>query len=239
MRTFSPGVSLRPGSLAFNRRPRRLSTSTDAFRLHPDFVRARARPGEVRRAEEFAVGAEDARGVALSPAGGKARQDDPRARPVGPSEDERAPGEGAVRGVVRESCRGGAGREGEGAFYTMVPIRPRSRGERRSLRTLPSDSLRPSLAFNTRPRRLSTPTDAFQLHPDIASCGTTLKTAALAHHGSRGLSGLFASRTFAECGIGGGGGGDGLVFRWRESEAEVEGGRLLEGENAAVAAGAR
>jgi len=78
-----------------------------------------------------------------------------------------------------------------------------------------------------------------QLHPDIASCGTTLKTAALAHHGSRGLSGLFASRTFAECGIGGGGGGDGLVFRWRESEAEVEGGRLLEGENAAVAAGAR
>eukprot|EP00982_Pelagococcus_subviridis_P002848 21956-Pelagococcus_subviridis.AAC.1 len=168
LRTFSPGVSLRPGSLAFNRRPRRLSTSTDAFRLHPDFVRARARPGEVRRAEEFAVGAEDARGVALSPAGGKARQDDPRARPVGPSEDERAPGEGAVRGVVRESRRGGAGREGEGAFYTMVPIRPRSRGERRSLRTLPSDSLRPSLAFNTRPRRLSTPTDAFQLHPDIA-----------------------------------------------------------------------
>ena len=38
------------------------------------------------------------------------------------------------------------------------PIRPRRRGERRSLRTLPGDSLRPgSLAFNTRPRRLSTP----------------------------------------------------------------------------------
>ena len=44
------------------------------------------------------------------------------------------------------------------------------RGERRSLRTLlPGASLRPgSLAFNPRPRRLSTPTDAFQLHPAIA-----------------------------------------------------------------------
>jgi energy-coupling factor transporter ATP-binding protein EcfA2 len=45
-----------------------------------------------------------------------------------------------------------------GAFYlTLVPIRPRSRGERRSLRTFPGLSLRPSLAFNARPRRLSTP----------------------------------------------------------------------------------
>ena len=35
-------------------------------------------------------------------------------------------------------------------------------------------SLRPPLAFNPRPRRLSTPTDAFQLHPDIASYGTPL-----------------------------------------------------------------
>jgi len=61
-------------------------------------------------------------------------------------------------------------REGEGAFYvasvparprafylTLVPIRPRRRGERRSLRTFPGASLRPSLAFNPRPRRLSTP----------------------------------------------------------------------------------
>ena len=44
-----------------------------------------------------------------------------------------------------------------GAFYTLVPIRPRRRGERRSLRTFPGVSLRPHLAFNTRPRRLSTP----------------------------------------------------------------------------------
>ena len=48
------------------------------------------------------------------------------------------------------------------------------RGERRFLRTLPGVSLRPSLAFNPRPRRLSTPTDAFQLHPAIALYGTTL-----------------------------------------------------------------
>jgi U3 small nucleolar ribonucleoprotein protein IMP4 len=40
---------------------------------------------------------------------------------------------------------------------TLVPIRPRWRGERRSLRTFPGASLRPPLAFNPRPRRLSTP----------------------------------------------------------------------------------
>ena len=34
-------------------------------------------------------------------------------------------------------------------------------------------SLRPPPAFNPRPRRLSTPTDAFQLHPDVRSYGTT------------------------------------------------------------------
>ena len=50
-------------------------------------------------------------------------------------------------------------------FLTLVPIRPRRRGERRSLRTFPGASLRPSLAFNPRHRRLSTSTDAFQLHP--------------------------------------------------------------------------
>ena len=56
----------------------------------------------------------------------------------------------------------------DGAFYTLVPIRPRSRGGRRSLRTFPGASLRPgSLAFNPRPRCLSTPTDAYELHPDI------------------------------------------------------------------------
>ena len=67
-------------------------------------------------------------------------------------------------------CADGA----SGAFYTLVPIQPRSRGERRSLRTFPGGSLRSSLAFNPRPRRLSTPPDAYELHPDIALYGTTL-----------------------------------------------------------------
>jgi hypothetical protein len=62
-----------------------------------------------------------------------------------------------TRGVVVRSADGGA-------FYvTLVPIRRRRRGERRSLRTFPGVSLRPSLAFNPRPRCLSTPPDAFQL----------------------------------------------------------------------------
>ena len=61
-----------------------------------------------------------------------------------------------------------------GAFYTLVPIRPRRRCGRRSLRTFPSVSLRPPLAFNTRPRRLSTPTDAFELPPDVRLYRTAL-----------------------------------------------------------------
>jgi hypothetical protein len=47
-----------------------------------------------------------------------------------------------------------ARRRQSGAFYTLVPIRPRWRGERRSLRTFAVVSLRPSNAFNPRPRRL-------------------------------------------------------------------------------------
>ena len=61
------------------------------------------------------------------------------------------------------------------SITTLVPIRPRWRGERRFLRTFAVVSLRPgSLAFNPRPRRLSTPTDAFQLHPDVRSYRTAL-----------------------------------------------------------------
>ena len=86
------------------------------------------------------------------------------------------PGIKSIRTVnlVHPNHRPGPGRDDSvrtsGAFYiTLVPIRPRTRGERRSLRTLlPGVSLRPgSLAFNPRPRRLSTPTDAFELHPDV------------------------------------------------------------------------
>ena len=50
--------------------------------------------------------------------------------------------------------------DGEGrtrSIFTLVPIRPRPRGERRFLRTLPVVSLRPPHGFNPRPRRLSTP----------------------------------------------------------------------------------
>ncbi len=61
-----------------------------------------------------------------------------------------------------------------GAFYTLVPIRPRWRGERRSLRTFAVVSLRPAPAFSPRHRRLSAPTDAFELHPDIRSYRTAL-----------------------------------------------------------------
>ena len=44
------------------------------------------------------------------------------------------------------------------SILTLVPIRPRSRGGRRSLRTFPGVSLRPPLGFNPdTPRRLSTP----------------------------------------------------------------------------------
>ena len=61
--------------------------------------------------------------------------------------------------AAREFVDGGEERVSSGAFYTLVPIRPRWRGERRSLRTFsPGASLRPPPAFNTpRPRRLSTP----------------------------------------------------------------------------------
>ena len=76
-------------------------------------------------------------------------------------------------GMAHGDARGVA--DWEGALircvrFTLVPIRPRRRGERRSLRTFPGASLRPSLGFKTRHRRLSTPPDAFQLHPDTRGC---------------------------------------------------------------------
>ena len=82
--------------------------------------------------------------------------------------------EGAKRGAI--AMEEDEARRARGASYTLVPIRPRRRCERRSLRTLPGVSLRPSLAFNPRLRRLSTPTDAFEHHPDVAlNDGTTLR----------------------------------------------------------------
>ena len=43
-----------------------------------------------------------------------------------------------------------------------------------SFRALQVLSLFPPLAFDHRPRRLSTPSDAHELHPDVRSYGTTL-----------------------------------------------------------------
>ena len=79
--------------------------------------------------------------------------------------------------ALRADERASAAEEKARSISTLVPIRPRSRGEHRSLRTLPGASLRPSPAFNPdTPRRLSTPTDAYQLHPDVAlNDGTTLR----------------------------------------------------------------
>ena len=79
-------------------------------------------------------------------------------------------GRSRERGIARASVRDGDvlrferdeddGVDGEKvrSRFTLVPIRPRRRGERRSLRTfLPGVSLRPPLAFDPRHRRLSTP----------------------------------------------------------------------------------
>ncbi|EEH56036.1 uncharacterized protein MICPUCDRAFT_65444 [Micromonas pusilla CCMP1545] len=56
-----------------------------------------------------------------------------------------------------EGRRGGGSRRGGSSVFTLVPIRPRSRCECRSLRTFPSSLT----TFDpTHARRLSTPTDA-------------------------------------------------------------------------------
>jgi hypothetical protein len=100
--------------------------------------------------------------------------------PSGPAvvhHDPKSGLDGRPRRRNNAACRRGRcvarGAHEGGAFYTLVPIRPRRRGERRSLRTFPGASLRPPLAFNPdTPRRLSTPPDAFELHPDVRSYGT-------------------------------------------------------------------
>ena len=89
----------------------------------------------------------------------------------GPSLDPRQ--SAACPGSIRPSVAWGA-------FYTLVPIRPCWRGERRSLRTSPGVSLRPALGFDPdAPRRLSTPLltpfNSTRLHPgsrQSRSCGT-------------------------------------------------------------------
>ena len=108
---------------------------------------------------------------------------------------------------------------GQGAFYTLVPIRPRPRGERRSLRTFAVVSLRPPLAFNPdTPRRLSTPPDAFQLHPDIASYGTAQVSLNLRGYKEPKEAAAVAAMDGASA-------GDAIADRpgWREIEGDVQG----------------
>ena len=116
----------------------------------------------------------DDRGVEDGDDGRRAREDDARVRVGRVRADARVRGRRLRWRIEREvNIRRVAAR---GAFYTLVPIRPRRRGERHSLWTFPGASLRPgSLALNPRYRRLSTPTDAYELHPDVASYGTTLR----------------------------------------------------------------
>jgi hypothetical protein len=83
-----------------------------------------------------------------------------------------------------------------GAFYTLVPIRPRSRGERRSLRTFAIVSLRPgSLAFTPRPRRLSTPLlTPFNSTPTFARMERPSVCGGFGLHGMSNLTGLSAGQ---------------------------------------------
>ena len=115
----------------------------------------------------------------------------------------------------------GASNGSTGTSYTLVPIRPRWRGESRSLRTFAVASLRPPLAFNPRPRRLSTPTDAFQLHPAIRLYRTTLFDDA-----RRGFRRRRASTRDAVAGeVAGERDGDASATRRRGEDRERGGGR--------------
>ena len=156
-----PGASLRPG-------PSLSIPALDAFQLHltplnstptslcmerPSGRDARAieRSGGIRTACSRRARATSARGDAS----GCTRRRAGRRRRA--AERRRRRGR-------RDGGEGGRGGRGVRSSITLVPIRPRSRGERRSLRTFAVVSLRPgSLAFNPDPRRLSTPPDAFQL----------------------------------------------------------------------------
>jgi hypothetical protein len=83
-----------------------------------------------------------------------------------------------------------------GAFYTLVPIRPRSRGERRSLRTFAIVSLRPgSLALSRPPRRLSTPLlTPFNSTPTFARMERPSVCGGFGLHGMSNLTGLSAGQ---------------------------------------------
>ena len=79
-----------------------------------------------------------------------------------------------VRVISRPGYGDHSGGKARSVFFALVPIRPRSRGERRflmrsffAISRVVFLSADPPLGFNARPRRLSTLTDAFELHPDV------------------------------------------------------------------------
>ena len=111
------------------------------------------------------------------------------------------PPRGEARGLVGTQADDGGGdadhRVQARSSITLVPIRPRSRGERRSLRTFsPGASLRPgSLAFNPdTPRRLSTPLlTPFNSTP-ISSLVRTITFSDLATSQCRSVTALVPAR---------------------------------------------
>ena len=180
LRTFSPGASLRPGSLAFNPdTPRRLSTPPlTPFNSTPISSLVWTLDPKAPLAFEYELAPESAsptfdveprRGVV--PANGEVvvrvtfrpttRTTSVMNLRVDLSQFNFEAFVCVVRGTGFPSVtrdEGLAETFGFGASHTLVSIRPRRRGERRSLRTFPGVSLRSgSLGFNIRPRRLSTP----------------------------------------------------------------------------------
>jgi hypothetical protein len=165
-RVQPPGVQVlaqRRALRAREREPRVVVARRRARRRGPS-VRERIRRERIRRP---ASSSSRPRRPRPSPSPRRSR---PRSRPSRPrrSRPHSAPLARRARAVVRrervrpavpEHRAARRGELGPGAFsFTPVPIRSRLRGERRSLRTFPGDSLRPgSLAFNPRPRCLSTP----------------------------------------------------------------------------------
>ena len=175
LRTLSPGASLRPSPRVSTPPSTPFNSASDAFQLHPDVRRfeRRTRPSTLtsvaahKETAHYARWRDDvADAMAVPRRAGKYV-------PVYPWRGLWGSGAAARRKASARSTPeeasflkprrdDGASDENEDEVrsdLTLVPIRPRRRGERRSLRTFsPGVSLRPgSPAFNPRPRRLSTP----------------------------------------------------------------------------------
>ena len=123
LRTFSPGGRIIPPTHRFQSATP-FNSASDAFQLRPEISLRIMEPPSSTLIRSHLDRDEEA---------GKARRR--RLRRLLHAQVRRAV---ALRARSR-GVRGGR----RGAFYTLVPIRPRSRGERRSLRTFAGASLRP------------------------------------------------------------------------------------------------